>query len=255
MSILEQIIKHKQQEVSYQKSKRGAHKLKDSIEPFDGRKRFTKALRCKPISIIAEYKRKSPSFGLFPLQAIEEKLQKYINGGADAFSILTDEHYFGGSLQDITIARQFNKPILRKDFIVDEWQIYESKTVSVDCILLIAMALSPQQLIEYHHLASELEMAVIVEIHHESELSHITKNMEIIGVNNRNLARMSTDMSTSSTIINSLDKDKITICESGIKTSEDVKHAVDLGFDACLIGQSLLLSEHEQTMLQSMKEI
>lgn len=245
MNILDKIIERKKQEVADAKSKISIEKLKDS--EFFGRATFSLKETIKIKSgIITEFKRQSPSKGIIndkvsPLEVIS----KYSAFGASAVSILTDKDFFGGSFDDILCVRnQINIPILRKDFMIDEYQFYEAKSVGADVILLIAACLSPTQVSEFTDLAHSLNLEVLLEIHSEEELNHINKNVDFVGINNRNLKDFKVDLQHSVNLKNQLPKDILSIAESGIYNREDFKFLKEKGFDGFLMGEYFMKNEN-----------
>ena len=238
MTILDKIIENKKQEVSEAKSKISVAQLKDS--EFFGRKTFSLKETLKSKSgIIAEFKRKSPSKGIIndkvsPLEVVSE-YEKY---GASAVSILTDSEFFGGNFEDIlNVRNHINIPILRKDFMIDEYQFYEAKSIGADVILLIAACLSHEQVWEFTELADELNLEVLLEIHTEKELKHINPNVDFVGINNRNLKDFKVDLQHSVDLKNQLPTGIFSIAESGIYSEEDFKFLKEKEFDGFLMGE------------------
>lgn len=254
MTILDNIIADKRQEVDRDKTQTPTSQLINHIKETEiTKERFTPMLQKQNPFFIAEFKRKSPSAGDFPKIDIHTRLQQYKDNGAQAFSILTDQNYFAGSNKDISTALQFNLPILRKEFIIDEWQIYQSKQMRVDCILLIARILSAKQLQEYHQLATELNLAVIVEIHNQTDINKLTKNMTTVGVNNRDLSTMTTSLNNSTQLAPLLSNHPHLISESGITTTQDIATLQTLGYQGFLIGASLLSTTNQANLLSQLQ--
>jgi indole-3-glycerol phosphate synthase len=208
-------------------------------------------------SVIAEIKKASPSKGV-----IREKFnpvdiaRSYEEYGAACLSILTDEQYFQGDLKYLNLVKQeVDLPILRKDFIVDPYQIYESKINGADCILLIAAILSDQQLVEYEKIAHGLGMAVLVEAHDAKELdSSLTLQTELIGINNRNLKTFDVTLDTTLDLKNKIGKDKIVVTESGIFTKSDVELMNKNDVHTFLIGESFMRHENPGEALNKLFE-
>lgn len=245
MTILDQIIERKKQEILEAKSKIPIQQLKDS--EFFGRKTFSlKETIQSKTGIIAEFKRQSPSKGIIndkisPLEVVSQ----YEKFGASAISILTDKDFFGGSFEDILSVRNtINIPILRKDFMVDEYQFYEAKSIGADVILLIAACLSPNQVQEFTQLAHELNLEVLLEIHSEEELKHINNEVDFVGINNRNLKDFKVDLQHSVDLKNKLPKDILSIAESGIYNENDFKFLKEKGFDGFLMGEYFMKNEN-----------
>jgi len=243
MNILDTIIAEKHIEVSEKKQlypirllekslwfERSCLSLKDYIVKDD-----------KP-GIIAEFKRKSPSKGMINEYADIEKVSTgYIHAGASALSVLTDGKFFGGSSADLTNARKFNScPILRKDFIVDEYQIVEARSIGADAILLIAAVLSAHQVKLLARSAKSLGMEVVLELHDESELGHFTADIDIAGINNRNLKDFSVDINHSIALAKLIPEGIVKISESGISSPETIVRLMDHGFNGFLIGEQFM---------------
>lgn len=245
MNILDTIIERKKQEILEYKSKISVQQLKDS-EFFDRKNYSLKETLKTKSGIIAEFKRRSPSKGIIndyfsPLEVVSE----YEKHGASAVSILTDSDFFGGDFQDIIGVRNKIKiPILRKDFMVDEYQFYEAKAIGADVILLIASCLSPTQVQELTDLAHQLNLEVLLEIHSEEELIHINKYIDFVGINNRNLKDFKVDLQHSVTLKNQLPENVFSIAESGIYSEEDFKFLKEKGFDGFLMGEYFMKSEN-----------
>src|SRR5690554_150958 len=240
MNILEQIVDHKKTVVQESKDLNPIKKLEQSIY-FDTTPVSMKSYltREDKIGIIAEIKRSSPSTGIINNRIDIEKLSiEYMQAGASALSVLTDDKYFGGRNLDLEIARKNNYcPILRKDFIIDEYQIVEAKSIGADCILLIAACLSPQQCRNLAAFAKSLKLEVLLEITTKEEIeSHVNSNVDIIGVNNRNLKDFTTNISNSVELFEFLPKELVKISESGIKTAKQMVELKKTGFDGFLIG-------------------
>lgn len=245
MNILDKIIERKKQEVSEAKSKFPIEQVKDS--EFFGRPTFSLKETLKSKSgIITEFKRQSPSKGIIndkvsPLEVVSQ----YEKFGASAVSILTDKDFFGGSFEDIlSVRNHINIPILRKDFMIEEYQFYEAKSIGADVILLIASCLSPTQVLEFTELAHSLNLEVLLEIHSEEELKHINKNVDFVGINNRNLKDFKVDLQHSVDLKNLLPNDIFSIAESGIYNEEDFKFLKEKGFDGFLMGEYFMKNEN-----------
>ncbi|HCE46117.1 MAG TPA: indole-3-glycerol phosphate synthase TrpC [Lentisphaeria bacterium] len=217
-------------------------KIKDIHPALD----FKNALSGEGLSVIAEIKKASPSAGIISthFRPLEIALA-YRKGGADAVSVLTDETYFKGSIGLITLVRNTlkNIPILRKDFIIDDSQIYEARAYGADSFLLIAGILSLQQLEDFISLGRELGMEPLVEVHNETELFNaIQAKSDIIGVNNRNLRTFELNTSLSKKLISKIPACVTAVSESGIRSSKDTAYLHSLGFNAVLVGETLMRS-------------
>ncbi len=199
-------------------------------------------LRKDKTGIIAEFKRKSPSGGIINAYAdVVRTSIGYMQAGACALSILTEPDFFQGKPEDLTLARNTNYcPILRKDFIVDEYQVIQSKSIGADAILLIAACLDKEQLSTLYQLATTMGMEVIIEIHDKDELSLLPDGEFIIGVNNRDLATMKTDIQHSLLISDLLPFDHLRISESGLKTPNDLQVLRNAGYSGFLMGERFM---------------
>ena len=211
--------------------------------------------RTDRINIIAEFKRASPSKGMISdrLDA-EEVANMYTNGGACAISVLTEEDYFLGSLNDLRRIREnVDLPILRKDFLVDDYQILESAAAGADAILLIASILSPESLMRLQKLANDFGLDAVIEVHDREEIEiAIEVDAKIIGVNNRNLETFEVSLDTSRALIEHAPKGSILISESGISSPEQIAELRRVGYSGFLIGESLMRSNDPQRMLEEL---
>lgn len=245
MNILDKIIEQKKQEVAEAKKKVALTQLKDAAL-FD-RKTFSLKESVKSGSgIISEFKRQSPSKGIINDKAdVLKVVESYQKFGASGISILTDSEFFGGKLEDILKVRnEITIPILRKDFMIDEYQFYEAKANGADAILLIASCLSPNQVQEFTELSHELGLEVLLEIHTEDELQHFNKNIDLVGINNRNLKDFKVDLQHSVNLKNLLPKEVLAIAESGIYSLGDFKFLKEKGFDGFLMGEYFMRNEN-----------
>lgn len=245
MNILDKIIERKKQGIKDSKSKTSVAQLKDS--EFFGRKTFSlKETLSSKSGIIAEFKRQSPSKGIINNQiSTLEVASAYEKFGASGISILTDKDFFGGSFDDIlSVRNDINIPILRKDFMVDEYQFYEAKSIGADVILLIAACLSPTQVQEFTELSHKLGLEVLLEIHTEKELQHINKSIDFVGINNRNLKDFKVDLQHSVNLKNQLPENILSIAESGIYNEDDFKYLKEKGFNGFLMGEYFMKNEN-----------
>lgn len=246
MNILDKIIAHKKKEVAERKSLVPEKLLEQSIY-FDNQVvSMTKYVR-KPgkTGIIAEFKRKSPSKGLINGSAqVEQTTIGYMQAGASALSILTDKEFFGGSNEDLTLARRFNFcPVLRKDFVIDEYQIIEAKSIGADCILLIAAVLDPLRLEELARFAKQLGLEVLMEVHDKEELERsLNDALDLVGVNNRNLKTFDVSLDTSLSLVDIIPSQFVKISESGISDPATLVDLKAAGFDGFLIGENFMKS-------------
>ncbi|WP_294304211.1 indole-3-glycerol phosphate synthase TrpC [uncultured Chryseobacterium sp.] len=245
MNILDTIIHRKKEELAFSKSKVSVQQLKDS--EFFGRKSYSlKETLGTKSGVIAEFKRQSPSKGIINDKISPvEVVSAYEHSGASAVSILTDRDFFGGSFDDIlSVRNHIDIPVLRKDFMVDEYQFYEAKSIGADVILLIAACLSPQQVQEFTALAHELGLEVLLEIHSEEELKHINPDINFVGINNRNLKDFKVDLQHSVDLKNKLPEGILSVAESGIYSEEDFKYLKEKGFDGFLMGEYFMKDEN-----------
>ncbi|HNU87526.1 MAG TPA: indole-3-glycerol phosphate synthase TrpC [Ferruginibacter sp.] len=242
MNILEKIIEHKRTEIAISKRHIAVEELKQ-------RKFFTRdtlslkrfLLDDTKTGIIAEFKRKSPSKGVINSDAgAEEVTGAYTMHGASGLSVLTDEEFFGGAADDLTRARIHPIPILRKDFIIDEYQLLESRAIGADVILLIAACLTADRVKELASFARSLQLEVLLEIHTGEELQHICDEVDLVGVNNRDLKTFSVDINRSIELSKRIPVDKIKIAESGIDEVETVRIFKEAGFKGFLIGEKFM---------------
>ena len=242
MNILDKIIEHKKQEVAAAKALTSLQQLQQTAN-F---KRQTFSLQqflldASKTGIIAEFKRKSPSKGTINNTAsVLEVTAAYTANGASALSILTDEHFFGGSAQDVQVARVHAIPILRKEFIIDSYQIAEAKAMGADVILLIAACLSPLQVKQLASYAQSIGLEVLLELHTEDELTHICDETNIIGINNRDLKTFTVDMNRAIALSKKIPNNKIKIAESGINDIETIRIFKNEGYHGFLIGENFM---------------
>lgn len=219
--------------------------LRQQAESRSDFRNFAAALAGGGLSVIAELKKASPSRGLLrPDFRPREIAQSYQQAGASALSVLTEEEYFQGSLNDLKTARQaVHLPVLRKDFIIDEYQVYESAAAGADAFLLIVAALQDKDLRHFLELAERLRIAALVEVHTAEELDRaIDSGAQVIGVNNRDLNTLEVSLETSFLLREKIPPRRLAVSESGIKTGADLEKLAKAGFDAVLIGEHLMLA-------------
>lgn len=246
MNILDEIIAHKRHQVAERKRQVDLGTLENSV--FFKRETLSlkAALRNPEKSgIIAEHKRRSPSKGIInEAVTVDEVTVGYVRGGASALSVLTEEQYFGGADEHLSIARCLNPgtPVLRKDFVIDEYQLLEAKSLGADAILLIAANLTPDECRELAWAAKNLTLEVLLEIHDRHELdAFLNEYVDVVGVNNRNLKTMQTDIGTSRELAALIPEGFLKISESGISQPEvllDLRH--NHGYDGFLIGEHFM---------------
>ncbi len=263
MSILDEIIKHKHTEVAENKILRPVPHLELS-KYFSATTRSIKAhlMREGSSGIIAEFKRKSPSRGVINGDcSVEQVTTGYSSAGASAISILTDTSFFGGANEDLTLARKSNDcPILRKDFVIDEYQIVEARSIGADAILLIAAALSAKRVKELCHFAHSLQLEVLVEVHSDLELKHnLQAGADMIGINNRNLKTFELNVDISRQLIGMIPESILKVSESGIESPEVIVELKRLGFNGFLIGQTFMQhknpGEAAMNFIDSLKQL
>jgi indole-3-glycerol phosphate synthase len=253
-NILDKIIADKRQEVADRKARVTVDELRAGIVGMPKCRNFYKAVTKKNrrgLNVIAEVKKASPSGGLirpdFDPVAIAKE---YEACGADAISCLTDERYFQGKLEYLKLVKEAVKlPVLRKDFIVDKWQVYESRAAGADAILLIGEALQPGELMDLLILATQLTLTVLIEVHELDTLMRLrslvgfpVKHYSLLGINNRDLGTMTVDLGTTSRLAEFVDDRRELVSESGIRTRADVEKLTNIGIGALLIGETLCRS-------------
>jgi indole-3-glycerol phosphate synthase len=255
MSILEEILENTRQEIAVSKKIMPLEQLREM--PGFQRQCFSlaKALDREEVSIIAEIKKASPSKGIIRKDFDHYTLaREYTEYGASAISMLTDKKYFQGSIRFISDVRaSVPVPILRKDFIVDSYQLTEAKALGADAVLLIAAALEPKQLHDLYAEAKELGLECLVEVHNEQELAALDlKQVRIVGINNRNLSDFTIDVTTTLRVAENIPKDIIIVSESGISNRADIEYLAAHGIHAVLVGESFMRAESPGKALQSL---
>ena len=246
--ILEEIIAHKRIEIARQKEAIDMKQLIDRCDLSAPSIGMRASLDASPTGIIAEFKRRSPSKGWIKEKGdVSLVPMGYEQAGAAALSILTDEAFFGGTLKDIQVARPLVKlPILRKDFILDEYQLYQAKAVGANAILLIAACLSVEACKTLAAKAHDLGLEVLLEIHQEQELDYIGPHIDMVGVNNRNSFRL----------IESLPKELLKVSESGISQPSTIRALREVGYRGFLIGETFMKTEQpENTLNEFIKQL
>ena len=251
MNILEEIVAKTKSKLEEKKQRVSLEELSSKID-FENLKEmnFKKSLQNKAEAIIAEIKKASPSAGIIsddfdPVS----KSKEYESFGASALSILTEEDYFLGNIQYLKdVKATTSLPILRKDFIVDEYQIYESKLIGADCILLIASILNDEELKNFSEIAERLKLDYIIEVHDEEELQRVQHfTNAIIGVNNRDLKTFDVDINNSVELKKTFKGENIFIAESGIKSKKDIEYLLQNNINVFLIGESLMKGDFFET--------
>lgn len=258
MTILDTIIAEKQLEVARHKEAFSINNLLGLGKMYRSTISFREALQASDTGIIAEFKRKSPSKGwIHPDACPEVIVPQYEKGGASASSILTDGPFFGGMLGDLNKVRPLVRlPLLRKDFIIDEYQIYQAKVMGADFILLIAAALSPALVKQFATLAHRLNLEVLLEIHTEEELDCICNEVDVVGINNRNLKTFVTDIDVSYRLGEKIPAEFVKISESGISLPATVKALRQVGFRGFLMGENFMKeAEPGEALARFIKEL
>jgi len=251
MNILDEIVAKTKSKLEEKKQGLSLEELSSKID-FENLKEtnFKKSLQNKAEAIIAEIKKASPSAGIISENFDPVlKSKEYESFGASALSILTEEDYFLGNIQYLMDVKAITSlPILRKDFIVDEYQIYESKLIGADCILLIASILNDEELKNFSEIAERLKLDYIIEVHDEEELQRVKHfSNAIIGVNNRNLKTFDVDINNSVELKKIFDGQNTFIAESGIKSKKDIEYLKQHNINVFLIGESLMKGDFFET--------
>lgn len=253
MNILDQIIASKRKEIALKKSIVSVAQLENSDLFNKKTNSLSKSIAYSPFGIIAEHKRRSPSKATINnLFSVEEVVKGYENAGASGISVLTDMQYFGGSIEDLLLARaSVQIPLLRKEFVIDEYQLLESKAFGADAILLIAAVLSKQEIKQLSEFAQSLALEVLLEVHNQEELEKsIMPSLDLIGVNNRNLKTFEVSLQNSIDLSNHIPNDFVKISESGITTIEDINLLRSHGFQGFLIGENFMKTDNPGKSLE-----
>lgn len=256
--ILDDIVADKRRRVAESKKKISEEKMKN-LGASNNRQSvsFYEALAKSGLSIIGEFKKASPSMGAIQSKIeLTDRIDQY-NEAVDAISCLTEEDHFNGSIEYLKKIRELSPlPILRKDFIIDEYQIYEAKIIGADAILLIAAILDDKTMKAFYELAYQLGMDVLLEVHDEEEMQRaLNLNAKIIGVNNRNLKDFTIHLETTKRLSNMISKETIFVSESGVTTSKDIEFLKDCNVNALLIGRAFMESEHPKELATSWKKL
>ena len=260
MNILDKIVARKKEELTSAKAKTSVKELEQSL--YFNRETFSlKDFLLDPskTGIIAEFKRKSPSKGIInDGVTVEEVTTGYASAGASALSVLTDRDFFMGHDDDLLAARKVNQiPILRKDFMVDEYQIIEAKALGADIVLLIAACLTPQEILSFAKLAKSLGLSTLLEVHSQEELDGtLNPFLDVVGVNNRNLKDFTVSIDTSIALAKTIPSDFLKISESAISNPETIKLLKTEGYNGFLIGENFMRTENPgQAMMDFVKEL
>lgn len=254
--ILKEIIAKKKERILLAKQALPEEELKNRIAGLPAARPFIESInKPKAISLIAEIKKQSPSAGLICENFDHRQIAgDYQEAGAQAVSVVTEEDFFGGNILFINEVKPLiSAPVLRKDFIVEAYQVYESRFYGADAILLIADALPKDKIVEFSNIAAELGMDCLVEVHDEKELKKVlTLKVPLIGVNNRNLRTLEVDPKTIEKLITLIPKDKVIVVESGIKSYQDILFLKILGVKAVLVGESIMKAPDKQDKIKDL---
>lgn len=254
--VLERIVEDKRKDLAEQKTNTPISQLEKMVDEAPPVRDFTAAISKPVINVIAEVKKASPSRGVIKEDFDVTYIAKcYERGGASAVSVLTEKTHFKGDLSYMLRVREATSlPVLRKDFIFDVYQVYESRAYGADAILLIVAILEPQALHQLHLLARRLGLSVLVEVHNREEaIKALALNARIIGINNRDLKTFEVDIATTINLVKYIPADKIIVSESGISVFEQVRFLYNLGVKAILVGESLLRSDDIERKLRELK--
>ena len=246
MNVLDRIVEATRADLDRRQRAAPLATLEQALATRGDDRLFSEALAQPGLSVIAEHKRRSPSAGEIRAGSnVSEIVAAYERGGAAALSVLTEHAHFGGSLEDLREARAASDlPILRKDFIVDPYQVYESAAAGADAILLIVAALDRDELSELHALARSLDLDVLVEVHDERELARALEvDAHVIGINNRDLTDFTVDVERTFELLTDVPAGKTVVSESGFSSREELDELERVGVDAALVGESLMRSE------------
>jgi indole-3-glycerol phosphate synthase len=230
-------------------------RLRAGLEGRDGARPFNEALARPGLSLIAEFKRRSPSLGEIRAGAgVAEMVTAYESGGAAALSVLTEERHFGGSLHDLRAAREASDlPILRKDFVVDPYQLYEAAANGADAVLLIVAALDDADLASLYAEARAVDLDCLVEVHDDADLQRaLAIDADVIGINNRNLGDFSVDVQTTVELLTDIPAGKTVVSESGYARRDQLDELERIGVDAVLIGEALMRADDPEAIVRAL---
>ena len=256
--MIEQLISGARDGVDARRSRVSQADLESQLHVRGEDRPFNEALVRPGLSLIAEFKRRSPSAGEISADAgVADQVGAYERGGAAALSVLTDETHFGGALEDLQVARAAcDLPILRKDFIVDPYQLYEAAVHGADAVLLIVRALEDERLRSLYDEARGLDLDCLVEVHDEEELERaLALDVEVIGINNRNLDEGTVDVSTTYELMPDVPAGKTVVAESGISDRAELEELERVGVDAVLIGGALMSAADPEAKTRELTEI
>jgi len=257
MNILDKIVAHKRTEVADAKLKVSISQLEETPLFVRPTLSLKKALQADGATgIISEFKRKSPSKGIINDQVLPEIVtQGYVNAGACGLSVLTDTEFFGGTFEDFSRARSANPitPMIRKDFMIDEYQLWEAKALGADVILLIAACLTPAEVQYLGQKAQELGLEVLLEVHNQEELEQsLCEFVDMVGVNNRNLKTFVTDIETSMELAQLIPNHFVKISESGLKDAKTIQQLRGVGYQGFLMGETFMQTQNPALALEQL---
>jgi len=256
MNVLERILDDTREDLARRRREVPLANLERAVAARGDERPFSEALARPGVSIIAEYKRRSPSAGTIREGAtVTDVVCAYERGGAAALSILTEPRHFGGALDDLREARATTAlPILRKDFVVDPYQLYESAAAGADAVLLIVAALEPRELARLYEEARAIDLDVLVEVHNEPELeAALEVDADNIGINNRDLTDFSIDFERTFDLLSDVPAGKTVVSESGIESRDQVDELERVGVDAVLIGELLMRADDPEERLRELR--
>ncbi|MGH2960934.1 MAG: indole-3-glycerol phosphate synthase TrpC [Solirubrobacterales bacterium] len=255
MTRLEELVEGVRETVERRRAEVPSEELREAVGTRTGYRPFSEALVRPGLSLIAEFKRRSPSAGEIRSGAeLEEVVTAYERGGAAALSILTEERQFGGSLADLEAARRScDLPILRKDFTVDTYQLYEAAASGADAVLLVVAALDDPELAGLYEEARMLDLDCVVEVHDDDDLERaLALDAEVIGINNRNLRDLTLDIGVTHELMADVPAGKTVVAESGYETVDQLEELERIGADAVLIGESLMRAEDPEAAIREL---
>ncbi len=253
--MIEELVASAREGVSRRQEAVPLSQLEERLGTRSGQRPFSEALVRPGLSLIAEFKRRSPSAGeIRPGAQLADVVRAYEEGGAAALSLLTDERHFGGSLEDLRAARGVTDlPILRKDFLVEPYQLYEAAANGADAVLLIAAVLEQEELVHLYEEARQIDLDVMVEIHSERELERaLDIDADVLGINNRDLDDFTVDIATTFELITDVPAGKTVVSESGFESNEQLAELAEVGVDAVLVGEWLMRAADPESAVRQL---
>ncbi len=255
MSRLDQLLDATRESVARRRSEVSGEELRSRLQTRSGSRPFKEALGRPGVSLIAEFKRGSPSAGeIRPGASVPEIVGAYEEGGAAALSVLSEERFFLGSIDDLRAARHASGlPILRKDFVIDPYQLWESAVAGADAVLLIVAALADRDLARLYEECAALDLDCVVEVHDEEDLERaLALEPDVIGINNRDLKTFEVDIATTRELITDVPAGKTVVSESGYDRRDQIEELERIGVDAVLIGESLMRAHDPEVMVREL---